>query len=377
MIVIPGRIPVIIHPLFWLFSFLIGWLNSPSLLGSLIWVVIIFISVLVHEYGHALTALFFRQRVQIQLIPLGGLTSYDGPKLAFWKQFLITLNGPLFGFLLFLLATFLLYSNLFQNLILLRILKATQLANLFWTIVNLLPVLPLDGGQLLRITLEAIFGVKGFKISLFIGALLAVLLALYFFLIQQLLAGAIFFLFAFQSFSSWRKSRLVVTEDREEENRELLAKIELSMAAKNFEAAKTSIDQLRAKTTEGVLFLTATQYLAFVFSEEGKKKEAYDLLVPIKEHLEDTTKLLLHELAFTQKDYTLVAELSSDCYQISPNEQIALANARSFAFLHQAKAAGGWLQAALKGGSIHLSTLLQEEAFSFVKDDPEFKEFLS
>ncbi len=43
------------------------------------------------------------------------------------------------------------------------ILKYTQVANLFWTIVNLLPVLPLDGGQLLRIVLEAAFGVKDLR----------------------------------------------------------------------------------------------------------------------------------------------------------------------------------------------------------------------
>ena len=145
MIVIPGPIPIAIHPFFWLFAAMIGWLNSGSFYGTLIWVGIIVVSVLIHEFGHALTAVFFRQKARIQLIALGGVTTFDGPKLKFWQQFLITLNGPVFGFLLFLAATLLLQWKI-ASPVWYGILKTTQLANLFWTVVNLLPVLPLDGG---------------------------------------------------------------------------------------------------------------------------------------------------------------------------------------------------------------------------------------
>src|SRR5438105_9521679 len=145
MIEIPGPIPIAIHPLFWVMVFFIGWINGGTLSLTLIWVGIIFISVLIHELGHALTAMCFRQKARIQFIALGGVTTFEGPKISYPKQFLITLNGPLFGFGLFLLATFLLpLSHSFP--LLGKILKMTQIANLFWTIVNLLPVLPLDGG---------------------------------------------------------------------------------------------------------------------------------------------------------------------------------------------------------------------------------------
>lgn len=376
MIVIPGRIPILIHPFFWLFSFLIGWLNSPTLMGALIWVAIIFVSVLFHEFGHALTALFFKQKVQIQLIPFGGLTSYEGVSLRLWQQFLITLNGPLFGFFLFLLASLILKMDLFHSLLAIRILTAVQMANLFWTVVNLLPVLPLDGGQLLRIVLESIFGLKGFKAALLIGALLSLLISLYFFFVGQLLAGAIFFLFAFQSFSSWRKSGLIVMGDREEKNRMLMLEIEGAILQKNVSKAKELIEQMRVQTKGGVLFLSATQYLAQLLKQEGKIKEAYDLLAPLKEHLEESSLLLLHELASEQKNYALVAELSSSCYQIAPSQEMALRNARSFAYLHQPRAAGGWLQAAWKLGSINLKAILNEPIFSSIKEDPEFKEFI-
>ncbi len=41
MIVIPGPIPLMIHPFFWLFAILIGWIMGQSVVGTLVWVGII------------------------------------------------------------------------------------------------------------------------------------------------------------------------------------------------------------------------------------------------------------------------------------------------------------------------------------------------
>jgi Zn-dependent protease len=376
MIVIPGRIPVAIHPFFWLLAAMIGWAYSQNLMGTFIWVGIIFFSVLIHEFGHALTAVMFRQKAQIQLVALGGLTSYEGPKLRFWQQFLITFNGPLFGFFLFLFATFMLQMKISVNPVVIGILKWTQVANFFWTIVNLLPVLPLDGGQLLRIVLEAIFGIKGFRAALLIGAIIASLFSFYFFIAQAFLAGALFFLFAFQSFDSWRKSRFVRLSDRDEENKALLHAGEAALKEGKKEEARHLFEQVRTKSAGGVLSFAAAQYLAFLSEQEGNHKLAYDLLKPIREHLSEDALCLLHKLAAVQKDYQLVADISSDCYQIANNLETAIRNARAFAYLKQPKPAGGWLQAAWRQGGLDLEMILQEEEFLAIKDDPEFRSFV-
>ncbi len=375
MIEIPGRIPLAIHPFFWLFAALIGWLNSGTMIGTLIWVGIILVSVVIHEFGHALTAVFFKQNAQIQLVALGGVTSFEGPKLKFWQQFLITFNGPIFGFLLFVLATLVLKWGVFSSPLMIGILKTTQLANLFWTVVNLLPVLPLDGGQLLRILLEASFGVKGFKASLIIGAVIAVLLALYFFLMQALLVGAFFFLFAFQSFDSWRKSRHATRDDREESNKQLLIQAEMALQEGNKEEAKRLLNEVREKVSKGLLAIAADQYLAFLLYQEGKHKEAYDLLLPIKPHLADDTLCLLHQLAEEFRNDRLVVELSANCFQVAPSQEMALRNARASSRLKEAKAAGGWLQTAWQYGNFDLEKILQEEGFQELKSNPDFREF--
>ncbi len=377
MIVIPGRIPIAIHPFFWVLAALIGWINSQgSFLGMLIWIGIIFFSVLFHEYGHALTSVVFKQKARIQLVAMGGVTTYDGPKLKFWQQFLIVFNGPFFGFLLFLGATALLHMHWSWTPIVYTILKMTQVANLFWTVVNLLPVIPLDGGQLLRIVLEAAFGIRGFKASLLIGAIVSVLFSFYFFVIQFYLAGALFFLFAFQSFDAWRKSQIANVGDREEENRKLLMQGEFLLQAGKKEEAKACFEKVCEKAKGGVLASSAAQYLAILLMQEGKHKEVYDLLLPLQDHLADDTRCLLHGLAAEYQNDAVVAKLSSACYQTSPTEEIALRNARSFARLKEPKLTGGWLQAAWSYGKLDLDKILQEAPFAELRNHIEFEEFI-
>src|SRR4051812_20886609 len=106
MIRIPGSIPISIYPFFWLLAVGIGWINTFNILGTSIWIGIIFVSVLVHEYGHALTAIFFGQKAQIDLVAMGGITQRHGSKLKLWQDFIIVLNGPLAGLCLGLLALF-------------------------------------------------------------------------------------------------------------------------------------------------------------------------------------------------------------------------------------------------------------------------------
>lgn len=374
MIRIPGAIPIAIHPLFWLIAALIGWANSQSLIGMVIWIGIIFVSVLVHEFGHALTAVCFGQKAQIQLVALGGLTSYDGPKLKFWKQFVIVFNGPLAGMGLVILSALLLqlsFSGMLRGL-----LTVFMLANLFWSVVNLLPVLPLDGGQLLRIALEGFFGIKGFRASLLIGAILAALFSFFFFILQQFLIGAILFLFAFQSFDNWRKSRLANPRDREDDFRKQVIQGEELLQKGDKAGAILLFEDVLKKAPGGVLAASAAQYLGFLYADLGKKEEAYQLLYPIKKHLEGESLTLLHALAAERGNDELVAELSAECYQFAPNQSVAMRNAKAFARLGKPEPAGGWIQTAWQHGSFDLQGLLQDEAFAGVRENPQFREFV-
>lgn len=377
MITIPGRIPITIHPTFWLTAALIGYLNSMSFIGTLIWIGIIFVSILVHEFGHALTGLIFKQSPRIELVALGGLTYQDsGKPLPFWKQFFIVLDGPLFGFFLFIIATILLQFPLFATGITGAIVKTFQGVNLFWTILNLMPVMPLDGGQLLRVILEGFFGAKGVKYALMASMGVGVALSLVFFLYQAFLIGALFFLLAFQSYDTWRRTRLLSDDDRSENLKSAFEMAEEAFLTGRKDEAVAGFENIRQKSHQGMLYVLSTQYLAFLRYEQGKGHEAYDLLLSVRKDLAPDALCLLHRAAFEQKNYPLVVEIGGDCFQTLPSAEAALRNAYACANLRQARPAVGWLQTALKEGLENLQQVIAESSFDPIRSDPEFQEFL-
>jgi Zn-dependent protease len=173
--------PVRVHPYFWLATVL---LNGDALLRIgpeylALWVVVVFVSILVHELGHALTFRRFGADADIVLYAFGGLaipTQYiDGR----WRRIIVSLAGPFAGFVLFGLVygtneafgwaakgpeLSFLYGQLFW-------------VNLYWGLLNLLPVFPLDGGQVSRELCVMRWGTRGKRTSLQISfgvALLAV-----------------------------------------------------------------------------------------------------------------------------------------------------------------------------------------------------------
>ena len=100
-------IPIRVHPLFWLIAILFGSSSgSPArLLG---WVIAVFVSITIHELGHAFALRRYGQESQIILHMAGGLTvpesiawggRYASVAISANQQILISLAGPFAGFL--------------------------------------------------------------------------------------------------------------------------------------------------------------------------------------------------------------------------------------------------------------------------------------
>ena len=93
-------IPVRVHPMFWLVTLVMG--EGAFRMGVaflLIWVGCVFVSILIHELGHALTFLAFGVRSQIVLYGFGGL-AIGGDQLDHrWQRIAVSAAGPVAGFL--------------------------------------------------------------------------------------------------------------------------------------------------------------------------------------------------------------------------------------------------------------------------------------
>jgi membrane-associated protease RseP (regulator of RpoE activity) len=143
--------PVRVHVSFFLIALLLG-LRIGNLLYLTLWVLIVFVSVLLHELGHAVTSEYYGRAPRIELYSMGGRTiSTRYSLLSYPKEILVSFSGPLAGFLLggLLFAVYHLLGPL-QSDLLNFVIGQLLWVNIGWGILNLIPILPLDGGNIMR-----------------------------------------------------------------------------------------------------------------------------------------------------------------------------------------------------------------------------------
>src|SRR5215813_11934918 len=95
-----GPFPVRVYPWFFLSAVLLGG-DFGFGWQMLAWVFVVFLSVLVHELGHAVVGRAFGGRPEIQLQAFGGVTypNFRG-RIGPWRQFVLSVAGPIAGLLL-------------------------------------------------------------------------------------------------------------------------------------------------------------------------------------------------------------------------------------------------------------------------------------
>jgi Zn-dependent protease len=121
----------------------------------------VFVGLLVHELGHALAYRAYGKGAAIVLWALGGLT-YGSARLSAARQVVVSLAGPLTGALLLGLPAWLLReSGDVTDPTMLDVLDIVVWVNVGWAIFNLLPVLPLDGGNIVMNLITALTGRDG------------------------------------------------------------------------------------------------------------------------------------------------------------------------------------------------------------------------
>ncbi len=367
------RFSLSIHPLFWVFALLIGYLYTQTLWGPIVLALVILVSIIVHELGHALTAMLFKQSVRIQVMMFGGLTAREGPKIGKFKEFLIILNGPIFGLLLGLGCYALLPSSVDWPPLAQIAIKGGAFVNLIWTVINLFPVLPLDGGHLMRVILEAIFGARGLSIALLASMVMGAAITILFFVIGWFLAGALFFLLTFEAFRGWKAMRDVTESDQDEKIQQVLQRAEESRRSGDSEGALHLFEQVRTSTGKGLLYTVATESAAGLWADRGEQGKAYSYLKEIRKRLSPEALLLYQRLAYKNGDYDEAIASGKECFQNFPHGDIAFINALSHAAKREVRPAVGWLKCAKQEKMLGIEEALKREEFNPIRSDPLFK----
>ena len=187
---------------FWVSALLFGWAVCQALSGGdqrtqllllAIWAAAVFVSILVHELGHALVYRAFGQSSHVVLYHLGGLTIPDpwGRRhLRPAQRVLVSAAGPLaqltlaaaiiaglkgagfcvpFPFPAVSAALGLYDGHDYASSLVYALVFFLVSVNVMWPLLNLIPVPPLDGGQIVRDGLLALDVPDAVRIASIVG----------------------------------------------------------------------------------------------------------------------------------------------------------------------------------------------------------------
>lgn len=193
-----GKVAGIKIELHWTFSFLLIWVvfldiqkggNFNSSLLNILLILVLFVCVVLHELGHALTAKRFGIGTKkITLLPIGGVALLEKMPEKPGQELLVAVAGPAVNVLIAILLSFFipfqayfgmdptgleefLNTSGFESFLLFLF-----IANIMLVVFNMIPAFPMDGGRVLRALLAYKLGrVKATEIASGLGQILAVL----------------------------------------------------------------------------------------------------------------------------------------------------------------------------------------------------------
>jgi tetratricopeptide (TPR) repeat protein len=327
--------------------------------------VIFFVSLLVHEYGHALAVRKFGKEAEVTLEGIGGFTSYDPRGLSEGQSFVVTLCGPLFTGLLVGVGYYLFKMGpsemRFFSYCLMKL-------NICWLAVNLAPLVPLDGGRMALFALRRWLGYeRGERVTLWIGNITAAVGMLYFLMGENYLFAGLFL------FHGWKNYQIFQAGKREQNEFELYNEAVLLLGKEEFERAKGLFEKLMRSKDEYIR-VRASLGLANVLEKMGKVGKAIETLEKAEIQKIEKGEVLLCKLAYQGGNYALVEKLSIPLYEKYPTFEVALLNAKAFAGLGNGAFAAAWLETALLFGEG--DGALKDRAFDPVRDHPEFVKLL-
>lgn len=263
-----GKIPVQVHGSFFLTMLLFsaGNLRNPGLVVG--WIVAAFVGVLMHELGHAYAGRLFGLSPAIQLHGMGGLTTWiAGKRISPAKQIVVSLAGPLVGIAVGLPLVFL-APKLSLSPMQAAMLEGVIFVNLGWGILNLLPILPLDGGNIMASLFVIVSPKRGEAAARFVSIGVGVAVGAFALYSGVLFGGILALLYAVRNFQALRAGRKAEVDEVP-----LAAAMAEAYAALERQDGATAIriaEPILLQTSSDELKVTAIRVLAYARMLEGQ-----------------------------------------------------------------------------------------------------------
>jgi stage IV sporulation protein FB len=177
---------------------------------ALLWVPVLFISVLIHELAHAAAiGLFGYGPSDIVLGGIGGATMNKRVAKP-WHDVIISLAGPVASFALAFLIAFSYMRMPFaqRDPMLVEFLPLLVEANIWWGLFNLLPIAPLDGGHAVRNFLRIFLRERNaFRIAVWVAIVAGVAVVAWAISRKSIVLAALISWYVFINYQQWQYYR--------------------------------------------------------------------------------------------------------------------------------------------------------------------------
>jgi len=167
--------------LVWIFVGTYASGGAATAWDSLLFMVLLFLCVLLHEFGHIFTARAFGVTTPyVTLLPIGGVAQLDRIPEEPRQEFLIAIAGPLVNVVITIILVVAFGAELQASAATsvdnaaIPLVNRLAAVNLFLALFNMIPAFPMDGGRVLRALLASRLGyVRATGIAAWIGQLVA------------------------------------------------------------------------------------------------------------------------------------------------------------------------------------------------------------
>ncbi|PIR14943.1 MAG: hypothetical protein COV48_17100, partial [Elusimicrobia bacterium CG11_big_fil_rev_8_21_14_0_20_64_6] len=248
--------------------------------------------------------------------------------------------------------------------------------NIWFSIFNLLPIMPMDGGRLVSGLLRARWGISGQRVAHGLGLALGAGAALWFYWGGGNYGAFICGAMALGEGRALKRSLSMTAIDSDESvTAELPRAVELWSSGRREEAVAV-LTVLRERTRAGLTYASATLQLAFFLYLLDRVEESYALfkLVP-ESDMSPAARVAYADAARRRGDFELALRLGRTNFHDAPGAQAAAATALAAAGLGDARETVAWLRTAVRLGLA--KSELRAKEFDAVRATDEFREFVA
>ena len=315
-----GGIDVQVQPIFFVLAVVLA-LGHTSAVSIALFVAIAFAAVLWHELAHAVAFRTFGYDSHIVLTAFGGLTvpATDRP-LPPRRDLVVSLAGPVAGIAVGVLVLALADPELSANGadVLETALADVVWVSLGWGILNLAPILPLDGGRAMASVLDLATGGRGARPARYVSIVVGVALG-----VLALLNGLVFglLMIGFLVYANVQELRTLVPPPPPDELARRLEEGWQHLSGRALLAASNRAREVLRFAGAPQLRISAADLLAWSLLLEGKSQQGSQLL---DSYRPDPARAIVHPAAVTAAGgETAALELLRGAFRATPGDRNA------------------------------------------------------